>query len=75
VYVREGSVLLLGPEDVTVPDYKYAEVQLEARAYQVKEEVTVDVPVGEGKGWAGKIKVGPNGVVDAAGFKVELKTL
>ena len=73
VYVREGSVLLLGPEDVDVPDYKYGEVQLEARSYQVKEEVTVDIPVGEGNGWAGKVKFGPNGIVDAAGFKITVK--
>lgn len=73
VYVREGTVLLLGPEDVVVPDYKYGEVQLEARAYQVKEDVEVQIPVGEGKAWAGKITVGPNGIKDKSGFKVELK--
>jgi alpha-glucosidase (family GH31 glycosyl hydrolase) len=73
VYVRENSVLLLGPEGIDVPDYKYGEVELEARSYQVKEDVTVDVPVGVGKAWAGKITVGPHGISDKGGFKVELK--
>lgn len=73
VYVREGTVLLLGPADIDVPDYKYGEVQLEARSYQVKEEVTVDIPVGEGKGWAGQVKFGPNGIVDIGKFNIELK--
>lgn len=73
VYVKEGSVLLLGPEDVNVPDYNYAEVELEARAYEVKEEVEVDVPVGVGADIAGKVKVGPNGIVDKGKFKITLK--
>lgn len=73
VYVKEGSVILLGPETVDVPDYKYAEVELEARAYEVKEVVAVDIPVGLGSEIAGVIKVGPNGIVEKGKFNASLK--
>ena len=62
VFVKENSVLLLGPADIRVPDYDYASVELEVRAYEVTEDVTVSVPKGKGKALAGSITVGPNGV-------------
>ena len=75
VYVREGTVLLLGPEGVTVPDYEYGKVELEARSYQLKEgqQVVVDVPTGKGKDMAGSIRVGAKGVIDAWGLKIRLR--
>jgi len=59
VYIRENTVLLLGPENVDVPDYDYAKVGLEVRSYQVADdqEVVVQVPSGDGPKWAGKITV------------------
>lgn len=60
VFVRPNNVLLLGPENVTVPDYEYAKVELEVRRYQLQEEgdVEVHIPVGKGAEWAGSVKVG-----------------
>ena len=68
VFVRPGSVILLGPRNVDVPDYKYAEVELEIRAYELTEEVAVDVPTGRGEEIAGKISVDAQGNVKADGF-------
>ena len=69
VYVKQNSVLLLGPQDVSIPDYPYAETELEVRAYEVNEEVEVEVPTGKGKEIAGTIKVGKNGV-EGGKFKI-----
>lgn len=44
VFVKSGSVVLLGPEGVDVPDYDYKGCQLEARLYQCHEPVSVAVP-------------------------------
>ncbi len=71
VFVKENSVLLLGPEDVKIPDYPYGEVELEVRAYEIKDEVEVVVPTGKGKEIAGKIKVNKNGVEGK--FKISQK--
>ena len=73
VYVRPGTVLLLGPEGVDVPDYEYAEVELEVRTYEVDEEVRVGVPGMDGK-MAGWVKVGKEGVVDDGGMKVRMRS-
>lgn len=72
VFVKENSVLLLGPADIKVPDYAYNEVELEVRAYEVKDEVTVDVPTGKGDTIGGTIKV-KGGKVDAGSIKVTEK--
>jgi len=58
VWVRPGSVLLLGPEGIGRPDYDYTQ-RLEVRAYGLEDgaKVTVDVPVGKGTDLAGQIKV------------------
>jgi hypothetical protein len=71
VFVRENTVLLLGPEDVTVPDYKFAEIGLEVRKYQVAADADFEVPVpsGEGSEWVGKIKV-KGGEVQGEGVKI-----
>lgn len=71
-YVRENTVLLLGPEDVTVPDYEYAEVGLEVRKYEIEVgegEVVVDVPSGRGAEWAGRVVV-RGGEVRGEGVKL-----
>lgn len=75
VYVREGTVLLLGPEDVGIPDYAYGEVQLEAICYGLKdgEEVEIVVPKGAGKEIIGKVRVTSSEIVDDAGLSVSLK--
>jgi alpha-glucosidase (family GH31 glycosyl hydrolase) len=70
VYVRAGTVLLLGPEDVVIPDYEYGKVRLEARAYELEGEVEVLVPEGVGREIVARVRVGPDGVVDAAGLDV-----
>jgi hypothetical protein len=71
VFVRENTVLLLGPESIDVPDYDYANIGLEVRAYQVAKdaEVVVEVPSGEGPKWAGKVVV-KGGKADGDGIKV-----
>jgi len=59
VWVRPGTVLVLGPKDIGRPDYDYTQ-GLEVRAYALEEDsppVTVDVPVGKGTALAGKIRV------------------
>lgn len=60
VWVREGSVLLLGPSGVGKPDYDYTR-DLEVRVYGFeaagKENIEVDIPAGKGVEIAGKIKV------------------
>ncbi|KAL7424945.1 hypothetical protein Q5752_000632 [Cryptotrichosporon argae] len=71
VFVRPGSVLLLGPENVDVPDYAYAEVGLEARLYELTEDVEVKVPTGKGAKWAGAVKFGTDGSVKADGVKLK----
>ncbi|WRT64223.1 uncharacterized protein IL334_001152 [Kwoniella shivajii] len=68
VFVRPNSVILLGPEDITVPDYEYAKVKLEVREYQLEGEVTVDIPVGKGPEWAGSVKISSGGKWDKGNF-------
>jgi hypothetical protein len=72
VFVKENSVLLLGPDSVDVPDYEYAKVGLEVRAYQVPSdaEVVVQVPSGKGPEWAGKVVL-KGGKAEGQGVKVD----
>jgi alpha-glucosidase (family GH31 glycosyl hydrolase) len=73
VFVKQGSVLLLGPEDVVVPDYEYGKVELEVREYALgDEEVVVSVPSGKGSEWVGEIKVKKGGQYDAGSTGVKL---
>lgn len=64
--------MLLGPDSVDVPDYEYAKVGLEVRAYQVPSdaEVVVQVPSGKGPEWAGKVVV-KDGKAEGQGVKVD----
>ncbi|PPR04952.1 hypothetical protein CVT24_010410 [Panaeolus cyanescens] len=59
VWVRPGSVLLLGPEKIGRPDYDYAKIGLEARVYQLEEgvEIVVKIPTGKGTDVAGRVTV------------------
>ncbi len=70
LFVRPNSVLLLGPEDSLIPDYEYSKVKLEVRQYQIEGEVVVDVPVGNGPDWAGKVTVGKDGKVKGEGCQL-----
>ncbi|KAG7529886.1 hypothetical protein FFLO_05334 [Filobasidium floriforme] len=72
VFVKENSVLLLGPDSVDVPDYEYSKVGLEVRAYQIPSdaEVVVQVPSGKGPEWAGKVVV-KGGKAEGQGVKVD----
>ena len=72
MFVKENSVLLLGPDSVDVPDYEYAKVGLEVRAYQVASdvEVIVQVPSGQGSDWAGKVVV-KGGKANGHGVKID----
>jgi hypothetical protein len=63
VFVRPGTVLLLGPEDVDVPDYAYGEVRLEARAYELQGETEVEVPSGRGPEIVGRVVLSAAGEV------------
>ncbi|TXT10860.1 hypothetical protein VHUM_02365 [Vanrija humicola] len=74
LFVRPNSVLLLGPENIGVPDYDYATVGLEVRKYEVTDEVEVDVPHPKGSKLAGTVKVTPDGKVSAsAGVSIKKK--
>jgi hypothetical protein len=50
VFIRPKTLLLLGPEDVTIPDYNYATIGLEARSYGFEKGETAEVVVYSGKG-------------------------
>jgi alpha-glucosidase (family GH31 glycosyl hydrolase) len=71
VYVRENTVLCLGPESTDIPDYDYATIGLQVKTYAIAdgEEAVVEIPTGNGKEWAGKVKV-IGGDVKAEGVKV-----
>lgn len=70
VFVRPNTALLVGPEDVSVPDYEYATVGLELRTYQLETDVEVKVPTGTGPNWAGVVKVAADGKASASGVKL-----
>ena len=70
VFVRPGTVLLLGPEDVDVPDYEYAKRGLEVRTYELSEDVEVRVPSGKGSEWGGTVKISLSGKVEPGGVKI-----
>ncbi|RSH95008.1 hypothetical protein EHS25_000093 [Saitozyma podzolica] len=69
VFVRPNSVLLLGPEDIRVPDYDYEKTQLEVRTYALDKEVAVDVPGLKGE-IVGRVKVKQDGQWEAGKFKL-----
>jgi alpha-glucosidase (family GH31 glycosyl hydrolase) len=69
VFVKQNSVLLLGPKDIKVPDYDYGSVELELRQYEVTEDVVVRVPRGRGKDVAGEIRV-TSGKLDVGALKI-----
>ncbi|GMK57125.1 hypothetical protein CspeluHIS016_0309650 [Cutaneotrichosporon spelunceum] len=71
VFVRPNSALLLGPEDVEMPDYDYAKAGLEVRTYELESEVEVKVPTGKGAKWAGSVKVTADGKVSANGVALK----
>jgi alpha-glucosidase (family GH31 glycosyl hydrolase) len=58
VWVRGGSVLVLGPAGIGRPDYNLGQ-RVEVRAYELDEDqaVTVDVPAGEGLKITGTVTV------------------
>jgi len=69
VFVKENTVLLLGPSDIKLPDYDYGKVELEVRQYELNKDVAVKVPRGKGKEIAGEICV-VSGKLDAGSFQV-----
>jgi alpha-glucosidase (family GH31 glycosyl hydrolase) len=69
VFVRPNSVLLLGPEDIRVPDYDYEKTQLEVKTYALDKEVVVDVPGLQGE-IVGQVKVKQDGQWEAGKFKL-----
>jgi len=75
VWVREGSVLLLGPAGIGRPDYDYTQ-NLEIRIYEFdaarKESVEVEVPAGKGIEVAAKIRVEKGGKVEVVGGSAEI---
>jgi len=68
VYVRANSVLLLGPEDVSTPDYSYSTVPLEVRTYQLTDAVIVDVPKGAGSEELGQVEIGADGMWSSTSY-------
>lgn len=62
VWVREGSILVLGPEGVERPDYELSK-DVELRLYEIGEgkRVEVGVPSGQGSELVGTVVVERNG--------------
>lgn len=58
VWVRQGSVLCLGPSQVGRPDYGYAK-DVEVHVYELNEgeAVQAEIPVGKGAAIAGTVEV------------------
>ncbi len=63
VWVRPGTVLLLGPAGVTKPDYEL-NTGLEVRVYEVgeTESIEVEVPTGKSTALAGTVRVDRKGL-------------
>ena len=75
VWVREGSVLVLGPAGIGKPDYDYTQ-SLETRVYEFdaagKEAIEVDVPEGKGVDIAAKIRVEKGRKVEVVSGSAEI---
>lgn len=75
VWVREGSVLVLGPAGIGKPDYDYTQ-SLEIRVYELdaagKEAIEVDVPEGKGVEVAAKIRVEKGRKVEVVSGSAEI---
>jgi alpha-glucosidase (family GH31 glycosyl hydrolase) len=75
VWIREGTVLLLGPTGIGKPDYDYTK-DLEVQVYNFeaggKEVVEVDIPAGKGIAIAGKIRVSKGDKVEVVDGDVSL---
>jgi alpha-glucosidase (family GH31 glycosyl hydrolase) len=71
VFVRENTVLCLGPETVDIPDYDYATIGLQVKSFAIEEgkEVVAEIPTGKGKEWAGKVVV-KGGQVTTQGVRI-----
>jgi alpha-glucosidase (family GH31 glycosyl hydrolase) len=79
LWVRSGSVLVLGPDGIGRPDYPLAE-GVEIRAYELNDgqTVSVEVPTGQGLKIAGTINVLNQGgklSIDSTSVKVSDATL
>ncbi|KAI0781168.1 alpha-glucosidase [Trametes elegans] len=78
VWVRQGSVLCLGPGGIGRPDYKFAS-GVEVQVYELDEgQVRVEVPVGKGAECAGTVEAALQGgqvVVRVTSGKVGLASL
>lgn len=59
VYVRQNTVLCLGPPEIGIPDYDYGSIGLHVKSYGLTEgeQVSVSIPSGKGKDWAGRVSV------------------
>ncbi|KZT65459.1 glycoside hydrolase family 31 protein [Daedalea quercina L-15889] len=76
VYVRPGTLLCLGPQDVGRPDYGYAE-NVEVRVYELADGhvVHADVPAGHGLAVAGTVRAERRGgevIINVNAGSVEL---
>ena len=79
VWVRQGSVLCLGPAGVGRPDYDFAS-GVEVQVYELEEGqiVQAEVPVGKGTGIAGVVQAKLSGgelTVNVASGQVALASL
>jgi len=55
VWVRQNTVLILGPDGIGRPDYDYTK-DLEVRFYDISKETVTTVPTGKGTAVAGAIR-------------------
>ncbi|XP_006458460.1 hypothetical protein AGABI2DRAFT_183497 [Agaricus bisporus var. bisporus H97] len=75
IWVRQGTVLVLGPSGTGKPDYDYTN-NLEVQAYNVGvegvEHVEVDIPAGKGVEIAGKVRVSKGDKVEVVSGNISI---
>lgn len=75
IWVRQGTVLILGPTGTGKPDYDYTN-NLEVQAYNVGvegvEHVEVDIPAGKGVEIAGKVRVSKGDKVEVVSGNISI---
>ncbi len=70
MFIRPKTLLLLGPESVTTPDYDYGTVGLEVRSYGFEKGDTCEVEVFSGTKVVGTVKRGKDGKIESSAVKL-----
>jgi alpha-glucosidase (family GH31 glycosyl hydrolase) len=72
VFVRPKTLLLLGPQTVTTPDYAYGNIGVEVRLYEVESEENCEAEVYNGQGTEriGTVSRGADGKIFSGSLKL-----